>query len=75
MLVNDEKEEKEATALIERLDAVTRDFFRASSVEALIPLVRQPERVRPLMEHYYAHHPLVPVDTVRTTILQPLTLD
>lgn len=75
VLVNDEKEEKEATALIDRLDAVTREFFSATTVEAMIPLVRQPERVRPLMEHYYSEHPLVPVATVRTTILQPLTLD
>ncbi|RYD19180.1 MAG: hypothetical protein EOP88_19965 [Verrucomicrobiaceae bacterium] len=75
VLVNEEKEDKEATALIERLDEVTRKFFSATTVEALIPLVRQPERVRPLMEQYYAKHPLVPVSTVRTTILQPLTLD
>lgn len=75
VLVKDEREEKEAAALIERLDAVTREFFSATTVEALVPLVRQPERVRPLMEQYYSEHPLVPVTTVRTTILQPLTLD
>lgn len=71
----DEKEEQEASQLIERIDAVTRDFFNAASVDAMVPLVRHPERVRSLMEHYYSEHPLVPMTVVRTKILQPLTLD
>lgn len=75
VLVNDEKEEKEAADLIDRLDSVTEAFFSATKMEELVPLVRQPERVKPLMEQYYATRPLAPVSTVRTTILQPLTLD
>lgn len=75
VIVNDEKEEKEAADLIDRIDAATRDFFHATSVEAMLPLVRQPERVKPLMERYYSEHPIVPISTLRTRILQPLTLD
>lgn len=74
-MVNDEKEEKEAADLIDRIDAVTRDFFNATSIDAMVRFVRQPERVRPLMEHYYSEHPLKPVTMLRTKILQPLTLD
>lgn len=35
-------------------------FFTAESIEAKLQWVRDPERVRPLMEHFYALHDLQP---------------
>ncbi len=37
-------------------------------------MVRQPERVVPLMADYYADHRIIPQRIIRTEMLQPLTL-
>lgn len=39
---------------------VVKEFFSADSISKLLPLVRDARRVRPLMESYYATHPLKP---------------
>jgi hypothetical protein len=75
VMVNDEKENREAEQLIERIDAATRDFFKATDVDTLARHVRQPERVRPLMERHYDGAPPTAKALVRTKLLQPLTLD
>lgn len=74
-LQEDAKEVEEAGALVEGIENATREFFAASDVERLLAWVRQPERVRPLMERHYARQPLVPNRFVRSKILRPLTLD
>ncbi len=75
VIVHDEQENREAAGLIDRIDATTRDFFQATRVEDLVRHVRQPERVQPLMERYYARHRATARTPVRTKLLQPLTLD
>lgn len=57
-LILEEKAEREASQLIDRIDKTIRDFFNTTSVEALTRLVRQSERVGPLMRRYYAAQPL-----------------
>jgi hypothetical protein len=75
VLKNDAEEDLLAGKLIDRIEAVTRKFFKATSTAELARHVRHSERVKPLMDQYYAgksalHHPLL-----RTKLLQPLTLD
>jgi hypothetical protein len=71
----DERDEKEAAALIQRIEETVRDFFRESSVDGLTWLVRHPERVRPLMETYYGEKPITTSQQVAIKLLQPVTLD
>ncbi len=75
LLIDDEKEEREAAQLIDRIHKTTKEFFDATTVNGLIRNARQPERVRPLMESYYAANPMTlhRLDSFRT--LQPLTMD
>lgn len=72
---NEEAEEvRQASELIESIDATTASFFQAKDISDLLPLVRQPERVKPLMEKYYREHPLTPATVERGRILDPVTL-
>jgi hypothetical protein len=74
VLKTDEEEDIQAGHLIDRIELATRQFFKATTTAELARHVRHPERVKPLMDQYYAdkrpiHHPLL-----RTKLLQPLTL-
>lgn len=74
-LVDEARETREASELIDRIDKTLRDFFDANSVDAQARLVRHPERVTPLMRRYYANKPVFTgrVRTIKS--LQPLTLE
>lgn len=74
-LEKEDLEEQEAAQLIDRLDATLRKFASATSVEAMARLVRQPERVTPLMRRHYADKPVSPGRLRAIKALQPLTLD
>lgn len=74
VLTSEADEEKEASALIDQLEAAKLAFYKASSVDELARTVRQPERVRPLMEDYYSKHPLTPHTISRTRTLTPQTI-
>jgi hypothetical protein len=74
-LIQDQQKELEARQLIGRIHHNLREFFTASSVDALTPLVRQPERVIPLMRKYYADHPLTAKSLKSPAQLRPITLD
>lgn len=53
----DALEEAGRSEIRERAGSVAEQFFKARSIEERLPFVRDPERVRPLMEHYYSTHP------------------
>ena len=44
---------------IPAISSLLKEYFQAESVSAMLPLVRDARRVRPLMEDYYKRHPLV----------------
>ena len=77
VLGQDAREEKEAGHLIEVIQNATHEFFQSRNINEMVAMVRQPERVRPLMEGYYnnSEHRILPTHILRTTLLQPLTLD
>lgn len=68
-------QQQQASQDIDQIEVAIRDFFTATTLDSMARLVRQPERVRPLMVDYYAKRPLVPNRLIRTKLLQPLTLD
>jgi hypothetical protein len=51
---------KDAGTLVSRIEQETKDYLAAATIEEMLPHVRQPERVRPLMESWYKWHPLKP---------------
>ncbi|MES2709510.1 MAG: hypothetical protein V4726_23135 [Verrucomicrobiota bacterium] len=46
---------------VQGAEKAVRDFLAADGVEAKLPYIRQPERVRPLMEKWYRTHPAGPM--------------
>ncbi len=74
ILMNDEQEEAEAAQLVERIHSNIGRFFVARSVGEMLPLIRQPERVRPLLEAYYSDVPVIPYKVLRTLRFEPLTI-
>lgn len=68
-------EEQEAVRLISKVTQVARKFLDAKSLAEMLPLVRHPERVRPLMEAFYpsGQVPVVPIQYF--DLIEPLTLD
>lgn len=74
LLTTEEEEERNAAKLIDKMDALIRDFHNASSISALLPMVRHPQRVKPLMEHYYGTRPVLNKRLRSITAFTPLTL-
>lgn len=74
-MVNQVQEEMEARQLIERIESVIRGFFSATSVDQLVPLVRQPERVVPLMRRYYEGKPVAAAGLDQIKKLRGVTLE
>jgi hypothetical protein len=75
VLVDDEKEDREAGRLIDNIHTTTKEFFDATTLDVLVRAVRQPERVRPLMENFYADKPIFSHRLSVFRMLQPVTLD
>ena len=73
-LASNAKEEAEAANLIDQIESASHQFFKATSIDEMARLVRQPERVRPLMEHYYGGSVIPPNPIDQYNVLQPITL-
>ncbi len=58
-VISEWEKRQEASALIEQVTATVRSYFSATRIEELALYVRQPERVRPLMEKFYENQPIV----------------
>lgn len=63
-----------AEQTIENIGAVVKDFYDSRTIDELLRYVRHPERVRPLMEHYYSERPLAPARVISILALDPLTI-
>ncbi|TAG09444.1 MAG: hypothetical protein EAZ42_06880 [Verrucomicrobia bacterium] len=71
---SDQVEELDATRVIEEIEHLIKSYYGAESPAELLSFVRHPDRVKPLMDHYYAHFPYVKADINFTDLLQPITL-
>ncbi|MDB6077052.1 MAG: hypothetical protein JWO82_799 [Akkermansiaceae bacterium] len=50
--------DKEATVLVRAIEQEVKAYLAAGTIEERLAHIRQPERVRPLMEDWYRRHPL-----------------
>ena len=71
----EKQEEIDAETQVSTIERAVRNFFDSRSVEEMLRYVRHPERVRPLMESYYAESSLKPLRFESFLSLEPLTID
>ncbi|MGD7653368.1 MAG: hypothetical protein ACQCXQ_09155 [Verrucomicrobiales bacterium] len=74
-LIDEEREVREATELVKNLESATTSYFAAATPDDLLPCVRHPERVAPLIADHYSRHPFQPFKLVRISSLKPFTLE
>lgn len=74
-LLDTQKADQEAGQVIDQINSSLRDFFNATTVDALAPLVRHRERVTPLMRQYYANQPVFTSRLKTVQLFRPLTLN
>ena len=75
IIEKEKQEEIDAETQVSTIEGAVRHFFDSRSVEEMLRYVRHPERVRPLMEGYYAESALKPLRIERFLSLEPLTID
>ena len=75
IIEKEKQEEIDAETQVSTIERAVRHFFDSRSVEEMLRYVRHPERVRPLMEGYYAESALKPLRIERFLSLEPLTID
>ncbi len=74
-LKTEAEEDLQAARLIERIESTIRRYCNTTNIDTLAQVVRQPERVHPLMVKYHAQKPRVSNPLLRISLIQPLTLD
>ncbi len=74
-LKTEAEEDLQATRLIEHIESTIRRYCNTTNIDTLAQVVRQPERVHPLMVQYYAQKPRASDPLLRISLIQPLTLD
>lgn len=74
-LEKETEEQLDAEAVIEMIDQSVHSFFDCRSVEEMLRYVRQPQRVAPLMERYYAEKAPEPLRVAKILSLDPVTID
>lgn len=67
----DAKDDLAARELVEEVESVVRRYLAADTLESLLPLVRHPERVRPLIEEEWKARPKKSLKFKRMTLFQP----
>lgn len=74
----EEKEEQEdATArqLVEAVESTIRGYLAADTLEEILPLIRDPERVKPLIAETWKRTPPVPMKYQRMPLFRPDSLN
>lgn len=71
----DEKEDATARRLVDAVEATLKQYLAADTLEKILPVVRDPARVKPLIEETWAQHPPVPLKFDRMPIFQPRDLN
>jgi len=63
-------EDRAARDLVDRIERVVRDYLAADTLEDIVPLVRHPERVKPLIEAEWKVRPKRALKFVRLSTFQ-----
>ncbi|MCP5536337.1 MAG: hypothetical protein H7A51_08910 [Akkermansiaceae bacterium] len=58
LVIDKIKETKEVRQTLNAMRSCVSGYLTATSIDEKLAFVRHPERVRPLMEHYYQTHPM-----------------
>jgi len=74
LIAEEDVADKDAKRTVENVENALQHFCEATSIEELLPVLRDAERVRPLMENYYAKNRFAILGDVEIKALQPLTL-
>jgi hypothetical protein len=67
-------EDRAARELVDRIEGVVRDYLAADTVEKMVPLVRHPERVKPLIEQEWKVRPKRAMKFARLTTFHPASI-
>jgi hypothetical protein len=70
----DLRETEDARALVEAVERTLAAYLAADSIEAMLPHVRDPERVAPLMENWYARHEFKPMHFEQLSVFEPVNI-
>ena len=71
---DDAAEDRAAHALVDRIEKLTSDYLAADTIDKIVPLVRQPERVKPLIEREWKVRPKQALKFSRMTVFQPASI-
>lgn len=74
MVAKEEDATKEATVLVDRVEEVVAAYLRAETIEEILPWIRHPERVRPMIEEAWKSEPKRRMKFERMTVFQPANL-
>lgn len=74
MVAKEEDATRDAAALVDRVEEVVAAYLRAETIEDLLPWVRHPERVRPMIEETWKSEPKSRMTFERMTLFQPANL-
>jgi len=74
ILENSQKETIQVQQVLQKMEDCARNYLAADSLESLLPYVRHPERVKPLMEAYYQTHPIKPEEFERFNRIRSMGL-
>ena len=67
--------DQETMKTLARMECTLQTFCEATTIDAMLPVLRQPATVRPLMARYYAQHPLQPLGFEKIKTFQGANLD
>jgi hypothetical protein len=65
---------QQATQLVDRVEEVVAAYLRAETIETILPWVRHPERVRPMIEEAWKIEPKQRLKYERMTLFQPANM-
>lgn len=74
MVAKEEDATKDAAALVDRVEEVVAAYLRAETIEEILPWVRHPERVRPMIEEAWKTEPKRRMIFERMIMFQPANL-
>lgn len=75
IIEEDRENEAAGVYMVGKIEEATRGFYEADSIEELLEYVRQPERVRPLIEAYYEKGAPESTQVARIDNMEPLTIE
>jgi hypothetical protein len=73
-VAKEEDATRAATALVDRVEEVVAAYLRAETIDEILPWVRHPERVRPMIEEAWKSEPKRRLKFERMNLFQPASM-